>query len=191
MRSVGRVGRVDRSGSRSIDRVGSSIDRGRDRSIGSVHRSIGVALDRSGRFIDRSGSRSIDRVDRSRRVALDRVGPSSIAANLREGLVVESRPDGTPRARCVLSRNVAWVIPFGIVGIRHDRLDGPMDEIPPPRARGRSRRPSRDISRRATARGRDGDARLGWTAIESREFHASRRRGRERGGGRERRTRVN
>ena len=59
-----------------------------------------------------------------------------------------------------------------------------MDEIPP-RARGALATPaSRDISRRATARGRDGDARLGWTAIESREFHASRRRGRERGGGR-------
>ena len=42
------------------------------------------------------------------------------------------------RARRVLSRNVAWVIPFGIVGIRHDRLDGPMDEIPP-RARGGAR----------------------------------------------------
>ena len=35
---------------------------------------------------------------------------------------------------------------------------------------------SRDISRRAKTRGRDGDVRLGWTANESLEFHATRRR---------------
>ncbi len=121
-----------RSG-RSIGSIG-SIGRGRARSIGSVHRSVGVALDRSGRFIDR--------VDR---VALGRVGPSSIASVHRRSRRISGRdsssshdPMAPHRARRVLSRNVAWVIPFGIVGIRHDRLDGPMDEIPP-RARGGAR----------------------------------------------------
>ena len=96
--SIDRVDRVDRSGSRSIDRVGSSIGRGRARSIGSVHRSVGVALDRSGRSIASGRARS-------RRSIIDRVGPSSIAANLREGLVVESRPDGTPpRASCIIAK---------------------------------------------------------------------------------------
>ena len=108
---------IDRSGSCSIDRV--VIDRsrrdrsGRARSIGSI------------------GSSSIDRVDRvgsgrarSRR-SIDRVGPS-IGANLREGLDDESRPDGTPRAGRVLSRNVAWVIPFGSVRIR-SHADGRTD----------------------------------------------------------------
>ena len=133
-----------RSG-RSIGSIG-SIGRGRARSIGSVHRSVGVALDRSGRARSIGSIGSIGRGRaRSVGVALDRVGPSSIASVHRRSRRISGRdsssshdPMAPHRARRVLSRNVAWVIPFGIVGIRHDRLDGPMDEIPP-RARGGAR----------------------------------------------------